>query len=209
MRLSLKAKLTALITGLVLLVVVVTSTVYISNLTRQALLEVQSKGEYVASEVYHQAGTVLAQSRMPEGADPHDFQALRSFVQTRLSSDPGLASLMESAVGYSPVVDYVAITDMNYAVLVHSNPEEVGHHLGPAPRYSQLLQPGMVRQLRAVFGPPQDYEVILPLALGAQPLGDVRVGVSTVLLRGEISPNLRAALLLSLMAIVFATLSAG
>ena len=42
MRLSLKAKLTALITVLVLLVVVGTSTVYISNLTRQALLEVQS-----------------------------------------------------------------------------------------------------------------------------------------------------------------------
>ena len=35
------------------------------------------------------------------------------------------------------------------------------------------------------------------------------MGVSTVLLRGEISPNLRAALLLSLVAIVFATLSAG
>src|SRR5208337_4100516 len=52
------------------------------------------------------------------------------------------------------------------------------------------------------------YEVTLPLTLGAEPL-DVRVGVSTVLLRGEISPNLRAALLLSLVAIVFATLSAG
>ena len=142
MRLSLKAKLTALITLLVLLVVVVTSTVYISNLTRQALLEVQNKGEYVASEVYHQAGTVLAGSHMPEGENPQDFQALRSFVQTRLSSDPGLTSLMESAVGYSPVVDYVAITDTNLAVLVHSNPEEVGHHLTPAPHYSQLVQRG-------------------------------------------------------------------
>ena len=67
----------------------------------------------------------------------------------------------------------------------------------------------MLRQLRAVYGPPRDYEVTLPLALGARPLGDVRVGVSTVLLRDEISPNLRAALLLSLVAIVFATLSAG
>ena len=132
MRLSLKAKLTALITLLVLLVVVVTSTVYISNLTRQALLEVQSKGEYVANEVYHQAGAALAGSHMPEGENPQDFQALRSFVQTRLSSDPGLKSLMESAVAYSPVVDYVAITDTNLVVLVHSNPEEVGHHLTPA-----------------------------------------------------------------------------
>jgi signal transduction histidine kinase/HAMP domain-containing protein len=209
MRLSLKAKLTALITVLVLLMVVVTSMVYISNLTRQALQEVQSKGEYVANEVYHQAGAALAGSRMPEGENPQDFQSLRSFVQTRLSSDPGLASLMESAVGYSPVVDYVAITDTNLAALVHSNPEEIGHHLTPAPPYSQLMRAGMLRQLRAVYGPPRVYEVILPLAIGANPLGDVRVGVSTVLLRDEISPNLRTALLLSLMAIVFATLSAA
>ncbi len=40
----------------------------------------------------------------------------------------------------------------------------------------------MLRQLRAVYGPPRVYEVTLPLALGAEPLGDVRVGVSTVLL---------------------------
>ena len=98
MRLSLKAKLTALITALVLLVVVVTSTVYISNLTRQALLEVQAKGEYVESEVYHQAHAVLAESRMPEGQDPQDFQSLRSFIQLRLSSDAGLASLMIALV---------------------------------------------------------------------------------------------------------------
>jgi signal transduction histidine kinase len=209
MRLSLKAKLTALIALLVLLVVVVTSTVYISNLTSQALREVQTKGEYVASEVSHQAGTALAGSHMPEGVNPQDFQALRSLVQTHLASDLGLKSTMESAVGYLPVVDYVAITDTNLAVLVHSNPEEVGHYLTPAPRYAQLVGAGTVRQLQAVFGPPRVYEVILPLAIGPKPLGDVRVGVSTVLLREEIWPNLRAALLLSLLVIVFATISAA
>ncbi|MGO8787139.1 MAG: ATP-binding protein [Terriglobia bacterium] len=209
MRLSLKAKLTALITLLVLLVVVATSTVYISHLTRQALLEVQTKGEYVANEVYHQAGTALAGSHMPEGENPQDIQALRRFVQARLSSDPGTRSHLESAVGYSPIIDYVTITDPDLAILVHSNAEEVGHHLTPAPRYSQLMSASIVRQLRAVYGPPRDYEVTLPLAMGAQPLGDVRVGVSTVLLRHDISPNLSAALLLSLVAIVFATLSAG
>ena len=209
MRLSLKAKLTALITLLVLLVVVVTSTVYVSNLTRQALQEVQSKGEYVASGVYNQARAVLAQSRMPGGSDPHDFPALRSFVQTRLSSSPGLASDMESAVGYLPIVDYVAITDMNSVILVHSNPDEIGHVLPPAPRFSQLLQHGMLAQLRAVYGPPRDYEIVLPFDLGSKPLGDVRVGLSTVLLRDEISPNLNWAVTLSLIVIVFATLSAG
>jgi signal transduction histidine kinase len=209
MRLSLKAKLTALITLLVLLVVVVTSTVYISNLTHQALREVLTKGDYVAHEVSHQAGAALAGCRMPEGESPQNLEALRGFVRTCLSSDPGLASLMESAIGYLPAIDYAAITETDLTVLVHSNPEEFGRRLTPAPRYTQLMQAGMLRQLRAVYGPPKVYEVILPLALGAQPLGDVRVGVSTVLLRGEISPNLHAALLLALTAIVFATLSAG
>ena len=209
MRLSLKAKLTALITLLVLLVVVVTSTVYVANLSRQALLEVQSKGVYVANEVYHRAGAVLAQSRMPEGTDPHDFQALRDFVQARLSSDPGLASVMESAVGYLPIVDYVAITDTKLVALVDSNPDQAGHPLSPAPPFSQLLRGGMLGQLRAVYGPPRDYEVLLPLSLGDEPLGDVRVGLSTVLLRDEISPNLDWAVTLSLIVIVFATLSAA
>ena len=205
---SLKAKLTALITLLVLLVVVVTSTVYISDLTRQALLEVQTKGEYVANEVSHQAGAALAGSHMPEGENPQDTRALRSFVQSHLSTDLGLKSQMESAMAYSLFVDYVAITDTNLVALVHSGSEEVGHRLTPVPRYSQLVSAGMLRQLSAVYGPPRVYEVTLPLALGAEPL-DVRIGVSTVLLRDEISQNLRAALVLSLVAIVFATLSAG
>ena len=208
MRLSLKAKLTALITLLVLLVVVLISTVYISDLTRQALLEVQTKGEYVANEVSHQAGAALAGTHMPEGENPQDTQALRSFVQSHLSTDLGLKSQMESAMAYSLFVDYVAITDKNLVALVHSGSEEVGHRITPVPRYSQLVSAGMLRQLSAVYGPPRVYEVTLPLALGAEPL-DVRVGVSTVLLRDEISQNLRAALVLSLVAIVFATLSAG
>src|SRR5579872_2004758 len=146
MRLSLKAKLTALITLLVLLVVVVTSTVYISNLTRQALVEIRSKGEYVASEVSHHASEALKGAHMPEGQSPQDIQALHDLVQSHLSSDPGLRTTMESAVGYLPVVDYVAITDTSLLALVHSNPEEVGRHLTPAPHYSQLLQAGVVRQ---------------------------------------------------------------
>jgi signal transduction histidine kinase len=209
MRLSLKAKLTALITLLVLLVVLVTSTVYISNLTQQALLEIQSKGEYVANEVYHQARTVLAQSRLPAGTSPSDFEQVRRFVQSRLAEDQGLASLIESAVGYSATLYYVAITDTGLQVLVHSDPGEVGQPFSPAPAYSQLLRAGLVRQLRVIFGPPQVYEVDLPIEIGDQPLGAVRVGVSTVFLRSQLTPQLRAALALSLLAIAFATLSAG
>lgn len=209
MRLSLKAKLTALTSLLVLLVVVVTSTVYIANLTRQALLQVQSKGQYLATEVYYLARAALHGTRMPEGQSPHDFEEVRSVVQARLASDPELASQMETAVANLPFVDYIVITETNLTVMVASNSEEIGHHFAPAPDYAQLMQTGMLRQLRAVYDSQRLYEITLPLAIDGRALGDVRVGVSTVLLRDEVSKYLGDALLLSLVAIVIATISAG
>src|SRR5712692_4657584 len=209
MRVSLKAKLTGLISLLVLVVVVVTSAVYLSNLTRQALSEVESEGQYVASDVYHQASTILAQSRMPATLAPASPEALHRFVQSKLASDKGLASSMESAVGYSATLNYVAITGERQEVLTHTDPGEVGRTFSPAPPFSNLLHASLWRELRVFYGPPQVYEIVLPLQMGDRPLGAVRVGVSTLFLRDHITPDLRAALVLSLCAILLATLSAG
>jgi len=209
MRLSLKAKLTALISLLVLLVVLATSALYLASLTRQALAEVETKGQYVASEIYHQARRVLAQSRIPAGTDPANTQALRGFVQEWLSSDPGVTSLIESAVGYSPTIYYVTITDTERRVMIHNDRQEIGQTFEPAPPYENLMQAGLARQLRVIYGPPRIYELRLPLDLGGSPLGDIRVGVSTLFLRNQITPELNRALALSALAILLATVSAG
>ena len=73
MGLSLKIKLTALITLLVLLMVLATSTLYLSHLTRQALSEVESRGEYVANEIYHQASTAPVPGPNAGGFKPLRF----------------------------------------------------------------------------------------------------------------------------------------
>ena len=208
MRLSLKAKLTGLIAFLVLLVVLATSTVYVSNLTRQALAEVESLSQYVANQIYHQARAVLAQSRLPAGTSPTDLPEVRRFIQSQLAGDPGLSSLMESAVGYYPTLYYVAITGPDRQVVVHNDPGEIGNRLAPAPPLRELLRAGLLPQLRVIYGRPRIYEVVLPVESAGQPL-DVRVGVSTVFMGSQIAPNLRAALFLSAVVIAFATLSAG
>jgi signal transduction histidine kinase len=209
MGLSLKIKLTALITLLVLLMVLATSMLYLSHLTRQTLGEVESRGDYVASEIYHQASTLLSQERMPAGSDPFDFQALRSFVQARFAADAGLNSLLESAVGYSPSIYYAAITDTGRQVMVHNDPGEIGQVMAPAPPFDDLLHAGLLRQLRVIYGPSRVYEVVLPLEIGDKPFGDVRVGVSTLFLGHQITPDLHAALTLSFAIIIFTTLAAG
>ena len=65
MRLSLKTKLTVLISILVLIVAIGASTLYVASLTRQALADVQSRGEYVANATYNQARDALANARLP------------------------------------------------------------------------------------------------------------------------------------------------
>lgn len=209
MRVSLKSKLTVLISFLVLLVVLATSTLYISNLTRQSLTEIKRSGTFVADEVYNQARNVLAQSHMPAGASPTDPQELRNFVQEELTTNAGLASLMDSVVGYSPQILYVTITDANLNVLLHTDPDEIGRRFSPARPYDDLMGAGMFRQLRVIYGPEQVYEIVLPLELGGQPLGDVRVGVSTLFVRDRITPELRQALTIAFLTILLATVTAA
>ncbi|MCL5671176.1 MAG: hypothetical protein M1423_07775, partial [Acidobacteria bacterium] len=110
MRLSLKAKLTALIGLLVLVVVLAISALYLSILTNEALASVGRRGNFVAQEIYGQAQTVLAQSHLPAGVQPTDTQAVLQFIQSRLAQDPNLNSTIESAVGFSPTIYYAAIT---------------------------------------------------------------------------------------------------
>jgi signal transduction histidine kinase len=146
---------------------------------------------------------------MPAGTDASNPEALRRFVQATLAGDRGLISLIESAVGYSPTIYYVTITDTDRQVLVHNDPGEIGRRFEPAPPFADLGLAQLPRQLRIIYGPPRVYEMVLPLDLGGEPLGDVRVGVSTLFLRNQISPELQNALILSALAILLATLSAG
>ncbi len=185
-----------------LLVVLAISALYLSSLTRDALVDVQRRGRYVADEVYHQAQTVLAQSHLPAGVEPADSQAVLQFIQTRLAQDPGLTSTIESAVGYSATTYYVAITDTKGIILVHNDPEEIGSAFTPGTPFSQLLQSSAWRQLRVIYGPPRVYEVGLPIEVGDKPFGEVHVGVSTLFVANQLTPELRKAFLLALLAIV-------
>ncbi len=207
MGLSLKIKLTALNTLLVLFMVLGISTLYLSHLTRQALAEVESGGEYVASEIYHQASTVLSQARMPRGSNPSDVQTLRSVMKDQFAKNAGLSSLLESAVGYSPSVYYAAITDTQRRALVHNDPTEIGQVLAQTPRFDDLLRAGLLKQLRVIYGPSTVYEVVLHLEIANQPFCDVRVGVGTLFVRNEITPELREALTLAIAVIILTTLS--
>ncbi|MGH9354552.1 MAG: hypothetical protein ACRD10_00300, partial [Terriglobia bacterium] len=94
MRVSLKLKLTALISLLVLVVVLATSALYLINSLRQTLEGIQQVGAYIRDETFSRARTVVAATRIPSYIDPSDFDEVRTFLQVRLSQDAGLQYLM-------------------------------------------------------------------------------------------------------------------
>ena len=66
------------------------------------------------------------------------------------------------------------------------------------------------RQLEVVYGAPRVYDVYLPIQREGQPFGDIRVGISTVLLKSEVKPQLTRALFFSAIAILVSlALAAG
>ena len=209
MRVSLKSKLTALISFLVLVVVLATGTAYLGALTRQALDEVKSKGEFVAKGIFQQARTALAGARLPVGLDPNNPEDLRRFIGEKLAEDTGVSTALQSAVGYLPIIDYVAITDTGQVVMAASDQAQIGTRFALAEPFENLLGAGLLRQLRVIYGPGRVYEFTSRFDMGGKPLGDVRVGVSTVFIRDQLTPELRRALWLTLAAVVLATLTAG
>jgi len=211
MRIGLKAKLTALISLLVLLVVVAISALYISSLSRYVLSSVASRGNELAWVVYSKARTAVAKSLLPPGIDRNDFQKVAAFAEDKLAHDPGLADEVAFAIGSSAPFDYVAITDPQGVAFVHSNSSEIGRPLEGAPLFSDLSEAGPIQQLRVIFGAPRKYEFVLKVQMhdNPLPLGAIRVGVSTIFLRDRVLQAVQKPLLTSVVAIVLATLSAG
>ena len=125
----------------------------------------------------------------PASSSPDD---LREYVHRALDNSSTLNSLMESAVGYSPTIYEITISDRDGIVLVSSDAAERGQKVADAARASTSLvrSQGFFQQLRTLYGPPQVYEYSLPFNLGGSHFGDIRIGLSSALIRDEISPDL-------------------
>src|ERR1700722_6761633 len=209
MRLSLKTKFTLATSLLVLAVVAVVSALYLGRLTSQILHQADDRARFVAQQVFLACQNALAEAaetgHAPVSTNPDD---VREYVGQTLDNSSPLNSLIESAVGYSPTIYEITISDKNGAVLVSSDSSQRGQKSPVRPSVDSIVHAGFIRQLRILYGPPQTYEYALPFSLGSGPFGDVRIGLSSTLIRDEISPGLRSSLYWALGAVLLSPLLA-
>jgi len=206
MRLSLKTKFTLATSLLVLAVVAVVSGLYVARLTRQTLRQADDRAHFVADQVFLACKNSLtdaaARGDAPASNSPAD---LRAYVQRALDGSNTLNSVMESAIGYSPTIYEITISDRDGIVLVSSDAALRGEKIAQRPAVDAIVHGGFFEQIRTLSGPPQVYEDSLPFILGTEPFGDIRIGLSSSLIRSEILPSLRSAGYYALGAVLLST----
>ncbi len=178
-RLGMKAKQVIGVTLIVALAIAALTTIYLGLMVRVWLKETQAPGELVAWAAYQRAFTVAAADTTGDLAE-----ALRN--------DSGLRSILEASL-YSKSVTFAAITDTQGKVIAHNDPSLVGTTLDVRGPLADLIDAGPIQQLRAIYAPGGGtYDVSQSLLIaGGSAFGTIHVGVSTLLIRGQMDEALR------------------
>ena len=209
MRLSLKTKFTLAFSLLVLLVVTVVSGLYVARLMRQTLRQANDTAGFVAQQVYDACVNALTEAN-ERGEAPASFNSadLRDYVQRVFDGSSTLNSLIESDVGISPTIYEITISDSDSVVMVSSDAALRGQKIAGRPPIRSMARSGFFQQMRELLGPAQTYEFSYPFLLQGAPFADIRVGLSSALIRAQIMPELIRASYLALGSVLISTLLA-
>ena len=188
------------ITTLFTALVVGFSWIYLSQLLRQRLLWADETASQLTNQLEYAASKAVPDLTSTR-VDTNNPKALRAAITNYLHADTNLNDMLESVVGNSRIIYDAAIIDPNGVAILDTNPALNGKPVPERPRLSMLRDAGFRRQLRMLYGPATVYDVSIGLELDGQEFGSVRVGVSTVFLRNELTPKLQQAAFFSVVAI--------
>ena len=195
MRLGVRGREALVVSLLTLLVVATATAIHLSQVSRVVVQEAVKQAELIAKQIYAQSGRVLQRA---SGGDPLD--ALRQ--------DPELRSFLDSSVGYSPHLLYALISDAQGTVVLHTERRKEGQPAADRPSLEGLLKLDTLSRFSALYNAGRTYETTLPVTLNDRFFGSIRLGVSTTLLRREVTASLQQSLAVAAVALPLAWLAA-
>jgi len=191
-----KTKIVLAITFLVTVMVASFSYLYISQILRQRVNNASEVAQLLAQQIGYSAINAvpdLTSTRI----DTDNARSVRAAIESTLETDTNLNDLLNSFVANVPIAYDAAVVDLDGRAILHSNAALAGKVLKKRPDFALLRNARFVDQLRMLYSPSAVYDVNLPFKLNREPFGTVRVGISTVLIRDEVTRPLRHALVFS------------
>jgi signal transduction histidine kinase len=186
---SLKAKITilsVLVTGTVIAALFV---VQADSLVESWLATTYDTAELAGTHVKHLLILRLQQhSLSQEQADD-----VRQTWSNLLKSDRQFDSLLESTMAQAQSVVEVSVCGRDGKIISSSSPFRKGDVARPLPDLAELRNLAPFRRMLRVVNSPTNYQVTIPIGLGADPapVYTIRVVVSSILLREDLRPALR------------------
>ncbi|HKW75879.1 MAG TPA: ATP-binding protein [Terriglobales bacterium] len=203
----LKTKLVIGITFMVVVIVAVLQAFYLTQIVHQRIRETYNDTQNVAWHIFALGRNALDVDLSNTRVDLSDPVQVIAADKELLQTDTALAALLESVSANEPAIVDAVITDNSGQVVVSSNQAAIGK---PAPErddFSSVNDGGIRKQLDVLYGPPRFYNVRLTFTLrDGSRFGELRVGVSTTLLKYELRDRMRRALISSGLAILICLL---
>jgi signal transduction histidine kinase len=203
-----RTKLVLSITMMVALLASGLSYIYISQILHELITQANDTANQLTSQllyVVNNAAPDLSSTKV----DTNNTAAVNRDMAYYLGSDRDLNVILITVVSSFPTVYDAAILDSNGKAILHSNRDMVGK-IVPARPSLQLVQDARFRrQLRMIYNTPMVYDVQTPLMLGGTRFGSIRVGISTVFLKNEITPLLLNAAVYCSVAVLLALILAA
>jgi PAS domain S-box-containing protein len=206
MQLGLRSKLTLVMTGLVFLVVVVLSAVFVTRLTSQVIHDTNTRANELAQQMFEQAKHSLEDAKQA-GMRPNSNSAedRHAYVKRAFETSDGLLAALQSPLGSNPWIYDVSIVDHEGTVLVSSDEKMMGTIAQSRPPFAQIDRSNFFRQMKLLYGPQRVFESSYAFTMTGEPFGEVRIGISIPLLRDANSASLRTSGAIALVALLVST----
>jgi signal transduction histidine kinase len=204
----LKTKLVLAITVLVFVIAAVQSLIYASQMLNTAVKQSYDTNLMVAEQIRFALQRALEAGLRNQTVNPNDPGQLRALMIHAVRSSDELQSVVRSVNLYSLTVYDINIGDSHNMTLLSTDPDNEDKPIPNRPDFTQLVNTSSFQLIPKVFGPPQVYDVVVPLENNGKPFVNVHVGIRTTLLAAFYAPWRTEALSLMGAALITALMAA-
>jgi hypothetical protein len=203
-----KTQIVLAVTFMVAAIVCSLSYVFLSEILRQRVAYARDTANHLGEQLSHVADTEIPDFTGTH-VDASNPTKPRLAIADYVATNRDLNAMLESVVGDWPMIQDAAVVDGDGKAILHSIPDSLGKTIPNRPDFRIVQDAKFPRQLRLIYNPPIVYDVNTPLLFDGKPFGSIRLGVSTVFLRSELTPRLREAATFCSISIFLALLLAA
>ena len=203
-----KTQIVLAITFMVAALVCGFSYIYVSQILRQRIAYAHDTAASLESQIAYIAAKAVIPDFADTRVDTNNPAKVRRAITDYLATNLDLNTILESVVDWPMIYD-AAILDVDGKAILHTNAELINKTVLPRPDFQIVQDAKFRRQLRLIYNPPTLYDVSMPLKLNGQDFGSIRLGVSTVFLKNEITPRLEHAVIFSGISILLSLMLAA